>query len=132
MLSCCYWWRGLMINGECVVAASSFLSGLSSFPQNNLSVFSQKIAFLRGSLLQKKSPPLFAMAASLYISVRISKIPLLMRVDGKCICGDSLGDSIGCSHVSSLVSNQILTMLTFLSKKNKKNLLTAHYMRIVH
>ena len=35
--------------------------------------------------------------------------------------GDSLGDSIGCSHVSSLVSNQILTMLTFLSKKQKKN-----------
>ena len=34
---------------------SSF-PGLSLFPQNNISVFSQKIAFLRGSLLQKKSP----------------------------------------------------------------------------
>ena len=38
----------------------------------------------------------------------------------KVIRGESLGDSIGCIHVSSLVSNQILTMLTFLSKKNKK------------
>ena len=38
VLSCCYWWRGLMINGECVVAASSFLSGLSSFPQKIISL----------------------------------------------------------------------------------------------
>ena len=60
------------------------------------------------------------MAASLYISVRISKIPLLMRVDGKCIHGGSLGDSLEDAAVSYLVSVQILTMLTFLSKKQTK------------
>ena len=47
---------------------------------------------------------------------------------GKRIHGGSLGDAV----VSYLVSDQILTMLTFLSKKTKKNLLTAHCMRVVH
>ena len=51
---------------------------------------------------------------------------------GKRINGGSLGDSLKDVVVSYLVSDQILTMLTFLSKKTKKNLFTAHYMCVVH
>ena len=51
---------------------------------------------------------------------------------GKRIHGGSLGDSLKDAAVSYLVSDQILTMLTFLSRKTKKNLLTAHHMRVVH
>ena len=98
----------------------SSLPDLSLFPRNNVSVFSQKILSYVDLCSQRLGPPLFAMAASLYISVRISKIPLLMRVDGKCIHGGSLGDSLEDAAVSYLVSVQILTMLTFLSKKQKK------------
>ena len=85
MLSCCYWWRGLMINGECVVAASSFLSGLSSFPQNNISQCSLKKNFsFHVDLCSQKKVPLLPFFSYLYGSLTLWEFlfPLLMRVDG--------------------------------------------------
>ena len=53
----------------------SSLPGLSLFPQNNISVFSQKIAFLRGSLLQKKSPACF-----LFPPIYMATLPFKIRM----------------------------------------------------
>ena len=59
----------------------SSLPDLSLFPQNNISVFSQKIAFLRGSLLQKKSPRLSSLEELCFFLDLLSKNPPLLQIN---------------------------------------------------